>query len=337
MLFAGKGNWSCSRDNERKNTMSYSQDMRLLANIATRYYEDGAKQSDIAKEFNISRSLVSKYLTKAREIGLVEIIIHDEMIHPYKHIEDKIKRKYNLEEVICVAPTEEERLKKKLGTTAAKYLSRIIQPNQTIGVSAGTTVHEAAENFFSKTKSDNVTFIPLVGGLGQQHSDIQANVVCQIFAKNGRANAVELHAPITVDSLEAKKVFMEQSFIKKVFEQARQVDIAIVGVGGLPVYSTMTKAYLSEKTSELAKDIEREDIVGDICYNFIDENGALVDCLWNERVMSISLADLAKIPKVIGVCGGKDKVESIHAIINGGLINTLITDETTGKMLLDFI
>ena len=42
--------------------MSYSDDARLLTEIASMYYEEGAKQSEVAKKFNISRSLVSKYL-----------------------------------------------------------------------------------------------------------------------------------------------------------------------------------------------------------------------------------------------------------------------------------
>ncbi|MGZ7140833.1 sugar-binding transcriptional regulator, partial [Streptococcus pyogenes] len=40
--------------------MSYSDDARLLTEIASMYYEEGAKQSEVAKKFNISRSLVSK-------------------------------------------------------------------------------------------------------------------------------------------------------------------------------------------------------------------------------------------------------------------------------------
>lgn len=320
----------------RGKIMSYSQDMRLLVGIATMYYDEGAKQADIAKQYNISRSLVSKYLTKARELGLVEIIIHDEMIHPYKNIEDKIKRRYNLEDVICVDSKEPEQLTKKLGATAAKYLARVIQPNHIIGVSAGTTVHEMATDFYSKSKLPSITFVPLAGGLGQQHRSSQANTVCEILAEKSGGQCLELHAPITTDSEEAKNVFMAQSFIKKVFQKGADADIAVVGIGGSPVYSTMTKIYLNER-DDLAKDIEHPDIVGDICYNFINQAGELVDCQWNKRVISLPLTDLKKIPKVIGVCGGKDKVDSIHAAIIGGLINTLIIDESTAQLLLDFM
>ncbi|MBL1229358.1 sugar-binding transcriptional regulator [Enterococcus sp. BWB1-3] len=317
--------------------MSYSDDTRLLVEIASMYYDEGAKQADIAQKFSISRSLVSKYLAKARDLGLVEIIIHDDLLHPYRYLEDKLKRKYNLEEVICTSTSGEETLIKRLGVTAAKYLARVIQPHHTVSVSAGTAVQEVALNFSSKNQLPDVKFVPMVGGLGQQHMNLQANVVCEIFAKHSGATAIEMHAPITVDSAEAKKVFMEQSFIKSVFNQAKQADIALVGIGGKPVYSTMTKAYLLANTEEITTELSNGVVVGDICYNFINSEGELSDCTWNKRVMALNLEDLKQIPRVVGVAGGKDKIDGIHAALTGHLVNVLITDEITAKALLDIV
>ena len=163
--------------------MSYSDDARLLTEIASMYYEEGAKQSEVAKKFNISRSLVSKYLAKARSLGLVEIIIHDDLVHPYRLLEEKLVEKFGLTEVICIAPAAAEMLNKRIGIAAGKYLSRILKGDETIGVSAGMVVHEAAQNFLPKNQMENIRFIPLVGGLGQEHTALQANVVCEIFAR----------------------------------------------------------------------------------------------------------------------------------------------------------
>ena len=315
--------------------MSYSDDARLLTEIASMYYEEGAKQSEVAKKFNISRSLVSKYLAKARSLGLVEIIIHDDLFLPYRLLEEKLVEKFGLTEVICIAPAAAEMLNKRIGIAAGKYLSRILKGDETIGVSAGMVVHEAAQNFLPKNQMENIRFIPLVGGLGQEHTALQANVVCEIFARKSGGAVLELHAPITVDSAEAKKVFMAQSFIKNVFDKGKKADIALVGIGGLPAYSTMTKAYLPNEEVPLRKELSAGNVSGDICYNFIDEEGKLADCTWNDRVLAISLAELKKIPKRIGVSGGKEKVSGIRAALKGNLVNVLITDEETAKTLLD--
>lgn len=312
--------------------MAYSDDSRLLIEVAHMYYEEGAKQIDVAKKFNISRSLVSKYLSKARDIGLVEIIIHDEQLHPYRQLEERVKRVFTLNDVVCISPTGDSQLKKRLGGAAEKYLARIMKPNSIVGVSAGTTVKEVAIAFSTNLQMSTVTFVPLVGGLGSDHTNHQANVICEMLAKQTGGIRTELHAPVVVDTVEAKGVFMEQSFIKESFNLARQADIALVGIGGLPVYSTMTKYYINEVDDSVIGD--DSGVVGDICYNFIESDGSLSDCAWNQRVLTLELADLKKIPNVIAVAGGQDKVDGIHAAIRGGLIDILVTDATTAKALL---
>ena len=50
---------------------------KRLVYAARRYYLEDQKQSDIALELGISRPMVSRILTQARELGVVEITIHD--------------------------------------------------------------------------------------------------------------------------------------------------------------------------------------------------------------------------------------------------------------------
>ena len=58
--------------------MKTSQEkQKRMAYIARRYYLEDQKQSDIARELGISRPLVSRILSEARELGVVEITIHD--------------------------------------------------------------------------------------------------------------------------------------------------------------------------------------------------------------------------------------------------------------------
>ncbi|MDG3043842.1 helix-turn-helix domain-containing protein [Bacillus sp. B6(2022)] len=81
--------------------MTFHDERRLLIKVAHMYYEEGATQSKIAEAVGVSRSLISKYLAKAREAGIVEIIIHDEVNQQYGSLERKIERKYGLREVVC--------------------------------------------------------------------------------------------------------------------------------------------------------------------------------------------------------------------------------------------
>ena len=91
--------------------MTFHDERRLLIKVAHMYYEEGATQSKIADAVGVSRSLISKYLAKAREAGIVEIIIHDEMNQQYGSLERKIERKYGLREVVCVETLSQETTK----------------------------------------------------------------------------------------------------------------------------------------------------------------------------------------------------------------------------------
>jgi len=308
------------------------EDRRILVKIAEMYYEEGATQSQIADEIGVSRSLISKYLAKAKELGIVEIIIHDETIHPYRQLEGKIERLYGLREVMCIPSLGNESSKNRLGTAASKYLLRVIRDGQTIGVSSGTTLHEVAEALSTNQQFPSVTFVPLVGGMGNERVDIHANTLVAKFAGALQAKYKLLHAPVVVDSNEAKEIFMRQSSILDIFDLAAKANIAIVGIGGTPEHSTMVKSYLGQETQEY---FNQTDVVGDICYNFINKKGETSFNSWNERVISLRLEQLRDIPLVIGVACGLEKVRAIKAALEGKLVHVLITDELTAKALLD--
>lgn len=50
--------------------------LRLLTRVAELYYEQGLTQEGISAELGYSRSAISRLLTEAREVGIVEITIH---------------------------------------------------------------------------------------------------------------------------------------------------------------------------------------------------------------------------------------------------------------------
>ena len=49
----------------------------LLVHVAQLYYQQNLNQSEISKIVGLSRPTVSRMLEEAREVGIVEIIVHD--------------------------------------------------------------------------------------------------------------------------------------------------------------------------------------------------------------------------------------------------------------------
>ena len=79
--------------------MLSQEKQKKLAYVARRYYLENQRQSDIAKELGVSRPLVSRMLSEARELGVVEITIHEpgaraerlmERLHLYSAIQNGV-------------------------------------------------------------------------------------------------------------------------------------------------------------------------------------------------------------------------------------------------------
>ncbi|MEI2465223.1 sugar-binding transcriptional regulator [Niallia taxi] len=310
----------------------FIQDRRILIKVAQMYYEEGATQSEVAKKIGISRSLVSKLLTKAREEGIVEIIIHETRVHQFRNLERKIERLYDLRDVVCIESVGLETSKKQLGEATSEYLQRVIRDGQIIGLSSGTTLNEVAKAIHSVQLLPTATIVPLVGGMGNERVDIHSNSIVSKIGNALQAKYELLHVPVMVDTKEAKEVLIRQPSIRTTLDLAEQSQIAIVGIGGRPEDSTMVKSYLGLDHQQITSDNE---IVGDICYNFINKFGKQVENAWNDRVIAIELEKLKAIPLVIGVASGLEKVSAIKAALEGGLIHVLITDGVTGSALVE--
>jgi DNA-binding transcriptional regulator LsrR (DeoR family) len=75
--------------------------------------------------------------------------------------------------------------------------------------------------------------------------------------------------------------------------------------------------------------------VGDVCLRFFDEDGMMLDTPLDQRVVSITPADLRQVPRRIGVAGGANKYRAIRAALRGGWVNVIITDLDTARGLAE--
>lgn len=301
-----------------------------LIEIAHMYYDEHMTQQQIAKKLNISRSLISKSLSHAREAGIVEVIVHSERIRPYKDIEERLRKNLGLKHVsICNSINNEA-----IAKDAAKLLSTKLSRCKYIVISGGETLKSVANHFSPAINFPNVTFISANGGLGETHWETDANNICMILAQKCGAQHLQMYAPVTVDSVEAKSIFSKQRFIKSILDKGKQADIALIGIGNSLQWSNLENFYFKDKKE--CYQFEENKICGDICYNYFDKNGNWIDCAWNNRIIGLNLNDIKKIPEVICVASGIQKTESIYVASKHHLITSLVTDLETAKSLLSY-
>ena len=149
-----------------------------------------------------------------------------------------------------------------------------------------------------------------------------------------RGQATFLPAPGLVDSVEVRQVLWNESSIREVpFDE---ITLALVGIGTVepsPLLASSGNIFSAEELDMLRE----HGAVGDILYRFFDAEGNPVQTSLADRVTGMDLDQLRKVKRVVGIAGGARKLAAIRGALNGGLINTLITDRFAAERLVSVV
>ena len=315
--------------------MSFVGDEGMLARVANLYYKQDLTQQQVAQRLNVSRSLVSKMLREARRRGIVEVTVHDHGVVSFFELEGRLKAAFGLRDAFCFEPSADPAAARRvLGTAAAAYLPRYIENGCRVSVTSGETVYAAAQAFEVSGTLPDTTFIPVSGGLDDMKRNLQASHICAVLANRCGGHARQLHAPIVVSSEETKRLLMEEPFIRDPLAEARQADVALIGVGVGHGRSWMGEAYRDLFSDEVDSLVSSGAIVGDISFNFFDREGRTVPCAWNRQLVGLSVEQIVSAPTVVCVVGGVDKLTAIYVLLRQGMVNVLMTDAACAERLI---
>ena len=308
----------------------------LVTEICRMYYLDNLSQDKISSNLRISKSAVSRLLKEGREKGIVTFHIKD-YEDRLTSLEYKLEQYFKLKEAVVVSDegiNSEEAIKNKVAKAAALLLQRRIRENDTLAVSWGATLAEVA-NVINPSFHLDIEIVPLVGGIDNKGRDIQSNEIARKLSKVLKGKYYVLNAPLIVNNILAKEALEKEENIKTVINKAKSADIAVVGIGSTKETSTLIKRGYFLVT-ELAKLINKG-AVGDICTNFYDIQGNMLEIPLNNRIIGLKLKELKLIPTVIGVASGEDKQEAILGALRGGYINIIVTNKRLAEYLINDI
>jgi len=304
----------------------------LMREVAKLYYYEDLTQDKIGEVVGISRQKVWRILKQAREEGLVQIKIV-ESSDKLSLIETRLQEKYGLKEAkIAVSFSENEKiLFKRVAQVAASYIKNRIEPYATLGVAYGKTIFEMT-HYLTPKSIPGLRVVQIMGGYGKLKGDVMAVELARRIADNFDGQVVYLMAPAFAKDQTTRDAIMSNEGVLKVLDMSRKADVALVGIGGVSETSTLLDT--GDLNDYEIEELRRKKVVGNICGNFYDESGAIVETLTDKRKISISLQDLRRIPIVIGVAGGKNKLLPIQGALNGKFIQVLITDDLTASRLM---
>lgn len=309
-------------------------DVLLMVKVAQMYYINGMKQEEIAKEMQISRSLISMILTEAKEAGIVEINIRNPMLN-----NDELSREFeeifNLRKCIIVptAVQDADNLRKLVAQRAVDFFNQEIDNQCNIGLAWGRTCYEFVSLYRPEKALRDINIIPLIGGSSQHACYFQLNEMVRIFAEGINGTPYFVHAPAINSTVEEKNFFINSSSMQPILEKWSNVDVVISGIGTLPnLTSSDRETYMGE--AEIYKQLEKNDAVGDICARYFNIKGEIIKDSSYDRIIGIEVDDLIKAKTVIGVASGIEKVSSILGALRTNIIDIFITDEQTAKAVI---
>ncbi len=309
--------------------------LELLGQVAAWYYEDNLDQTEIAQRIDRSRSMISRMLNEARDLGLVEIRVKFPL-KTNQELETRLGEVFNLSQARVLAETPSHdypTLLRRLGRLGAQYLQNILHDNIKISIGWGASLHQLVQSLPS-TPLHNALVVQIMGSAGHSDPMIDGSELARWLAQKLGAGHRYLPAPLFLKNESAAQALLNDPVIADTLNLARQVDVALVGIG--PVDSTLSGLYRTGYFTEAdTETLKQAGVVGDVIGHLLDINGKVASVPINNCIIGQDLASLKQIPVVIGIAGSLMKVSAILAALRTGCLNVLITDAATAEAVLE--
>lgn len=305
----------------------------LLADVSEMYFLQGKNQSQIAKKVGVTRSMVSRMLTDARRLGIVEIHIC-RPLESERDLELALVERFGLQGafVLTQQNRDEERLLQDLGTAGAHMLAKVLAPNKILGLAWGTAI-SATVDAVQVAEPLPLKVVQLVGAVGARNKEFDAHALVQRLAQKLGGEGYYLNAPFFVENPETVRALFATASLRETLAVAEKCDLALLGIGSTePKYSSFYKA--GYVTRDVIQALRQAGAVGDVCGWHFDVHGNPLDLEFHRRIVSLGIENLSVIPIRIGVAGGAGKVRPVLGALRGKLINVLVTDGIVAREVL---
>ena len=294
------------------------------------YYEEGLTQEEIARTLGISRGSVVTLLQEARENGTVSISVAPQHLQNISLARD-IMQRYGIRECLVIPGVggrvpEHERV----GRAAGRLLVERLRPDDVLGVSWGRTVLALSQAMQPKVLP-GVSVVQITGSAIGTYR-FSAELCASNIANRIGGRCVYLHAPGIVSNRGMKRLLMKEPTLIEQFRIMGTCNKIVFGVGSVAASSTaFDTGFLSPE--EAAPYLARG-AVAVLAGRFVDARGRAVAGELDDRMIGMTVQDIARIPERICVAAGREKADAIRALLVGGYVTTLVTEEATARNVL---
>jgi deoxyribonucleoside regulator len=309
---------------------NYSDEQLILA--ARLYFIEGLQQAQIGKLVNVSQSKVSRMLALARERGLVRVTVPE--YEPRNlELEKSLRAELGIDAVVIrsAGGLKIQDLRQTLGYFAAPVVSTWIRPREVVAIAGGRTMQFLVDQMRPKEPADGVTVVQAMGNIDSTVGPYDATELGRQLASAWGGRFVALNTPAILPDAGMCRQLLGLDQIRGVFEYLAGAKLALVGIGTLENSVFVERKVLS--AGDIAA-LREAGAVGEILGRFYDATGRECDTAFRERVASLPLDELRRVPQVAAVVSGSDRSVAVAAAIRGGLIQALVIDEGGAAAIL---
>ena len=304
--------------------MPVNYEESLMVKAAWYYYFENMTQQAIADRLSISRMRVIKLLENARQTGVIQFRLRSDGVGVMEQSQ-KLMDQYHLKDVFLIPETSpgETHPNESIARAGAMYIADRLGENACISVGYGDTLSRTINHLATMVQSP-VTCISLTGGVSNYLPNTRSNVF--------NAKLYLMPAPLLASSAEMAGAMREEKSVSEIIRMSDLSSFTLVGIGALGENATIFHSGLLGPTDMFY--LKMNHAVGDVLGHFIDQDGNLIHTPIEDRLISTPLDKLKKTSNVIGLAAGQEKIEAIRAVLRGGYLDILITDEATANLLL---
>ena len=301
---------------------------KRLAYVARRYYLDDQKQSEIARELGVSRPMVSRLLSEARELGVVEITIHDTETQRDSLLE-RLRLSSSIQSGVLVEDGEDDDATNQLLSQGAVELLHRLGTRR-LGVGWGHLIGQLV-TWLEQNPQPNSTvtdICPLVGNASIPARNYQSNENVRLMAQQLGAAPHFLYLPALPEGLEEKQLLCSTEIYRQIHQQWTQLDTALVNIGDYP--SSPDFASLVRYGSLL----QQYRACGRMLVYYFNEGGTIIQSE-QDFAIQVPLETLRRCPNLIGVCSANTSVKAVRGALRSGLLTHLVVRSELVRELLE--
>lgn len=309
---------------------------QMLLSIAKGYYEEHRTMDSLAKDWDVSRSTVSRALSEARERGIVEIRLHDPT-HGVRHLAESLGARYNARFTVVptiVGDSAEQELD-RVASVAAQMVGATMGHGDVLGIAWGTTVRAVSQRL-SRHPLTGATVVQLNGaGSPTTTGQDYAAAILQRFASAFDADVQSFPVPAFFDDPATRSLLWRERSISRILDLQGRMNMMIAGIGSLTASVTShlyDGDFLDEADYSL---IDAQGVVGDIATRFFRADGTHEDIPLNARSTGPEFDTLLSVPRRLGVVHGRGKVAGLLGALRAGFFTDVVVDEAAARAVVE--